>query len=204
MIVYGTCISPFVRKVLFVLAEKGLTAEQVKLFPHAEHPAFLEASPFGLLPGFRDGDLKLADSSVICHYLERKHPTPALVPTDLADYARTLWFEEVADSMLFSIVQKVFGNLVVKPKLLGLEPNMDEVAAGLAAIPTVFGYLESQINGPYLVADRLTLADIAVSCHFVNLAMAGHGIDAAQYPKLAAYVAGIHARPTFQSIKDPE
>jgi glutathione S-transferase len=49
----------------------------------------------------------------------------------------------------------------------------------------------------YLVDDRLTLADIAVASPFVNAMHAGYEIDADAYPKTAAYVATLHARPSF-------
>ena len=49
----------------------------------------------------------------------------------------------------------------------------------------------------YLVDDRLTLADLAVASPFVNALHAGYQVDATAYPKTAAYVAALHARPSF-------
>ena len=43
-----------------------------------------------------DGDLTLSNSSVICTYLDRKYPQPALYPQDIVEQAHTLWFEEYA------------------------------------------------------------------------------------------------------------
>jgi glutathione S-transferase len=62
----------------------------------------------------------------------------------------------------------------------------------------LFAYLEGVIPASgYLVGDTLTLADISVASPFVNLAHAGVAPDAGSYPKLAAYIAAIHARPSF-------
>ena len=45
-----------------------------------------------------------ADSSVICAYLERIHPMPALYPMDPVEYAKALWFEEYGDSELACVL----------------------------------------------------------------------------------------------------
>ena len=92
--VLGGNVSPFVRKVRVVLAEKGVDYELESINPFAAPDNLREISPLGKIPAFRDGDRTLADSSVICAYIERTHPSPALYPTDAYDYARTLWLEE--------------------------------------------------------------------------------------------------------------
>jgi glutathione S-transferase len=203
MIVYGSSLSPFVRKVLVVLAEKGLTADHKPAFPQDKSPEFRATSPLGKIPGFTDGDFHLSDSSAICHYLERKHPTPALLPAAAEQYGRAIWFDEFADTSLVASVGKVFWNLVVK-KLMNLgEPDMALVETALKdELPPLFTYLESQIHGPYLVGDSLTLADIAIASPFVNLKIAGHPLDAARWPKLAAWLEPILARPSFVNAKD--
>jgi glutathione S-transferase len=69
-------------------------------------------------------------------------------------------------------------------------------------LPPMFSYLESQISGAYLVGDSFSLADIAIASPFVNLKIAGHPLDAARWPKLAAYLGPILARPSFVKAKD--
>ena len=72
MILYGSSLSPFVRKVLAFAAEKGIALDlQPTGFPNPT-PEFLEASPFRKMPALRDGDYLLADSSAIVHYLEAR------------------------------------------------------------------------------------------------------------------------------------
>src|SRR2546422_5505554 len=95
--VYGIPLSPFVRKVRVAMAEKGLKYDLDPVIPVNVSPEYRKISPLGKVPAFRDGDRTLADSSVICSYLERTHPNPPLYPTDPYDYARALWFEEYAD-----------------------------------------------------------------------------------------------------------
>ena len=205
MIVYGSSLSPFVRKTLTFIGEKGLSAEHVPLRPHAELPAFRATSPLGRIPGFADGDYKLADSSAICHYLERKYPTPALFPARAEDVGRMLWFEEFSDTVLIPASGKVFFQLRVRPALLKQPPDMAIVDQALTKeLPPLLDYLEHQVSGPFLVGGALSLADIAIHCSFVNLKIAGHPLDAARWPKLGGYVAGLLARPAFARVTDPK
>ena len=80
--VYGTSVSPFVRKVLVYLTEKNIPFENEPVNPFAPPDNYRETSPLGKIPALRDGDKTLADSSVICQYLERKHTTPPMYPED--------------------------------------------------------------------------------------------------------------------------
>lgn len=82
MIVYGTGYSPYVRKVLVSLVEKGVAYEHRPVMFHAPDQDFQACSPLGKIPAIEDDGFRLADSSAILWYLERKHPTPALVPAD--------------------------------------------------------------------------------------------------------------------------
>ena len=77
MIIYGVSLSPFVRKAMAVFSEKGLDFDHQLVMPAADDPEFRECSPFGKIPGFRDGDFTLSDSTAIAHYIESKFPEPA-------------------------------------------------------------------------------------------------------------------------------
>jgi glutathione S-transferase len=203
MIVYGTSVSPFVRKVLVFIAEKGLQAEHLPIGLQDSLAEFRACSPAGKIPALRDDSFRLADSSAICHYLERKHPAPALFPSGAEDYGRMVWFDEYADTIAWAAGAKAFFNLVVMPKVLG-KPG-DSAAAAKALneeLPPIFDYLESQVTGPFLVGGAFSLADIAVTSPFVNLKIAGHPLDASRWPKLAGYISAIVARPSFAAARD--
>ena len=108
MILYGSSLSPYVRKVLAFAGEKGI---ELELRPTGAAPGqpseeFLEASPFRKMPALRDGDYTLADSSAIIHYLEAKHPEPALIPADPKLRGKTIWFDEFADTVLRRAARK--------------------------------------------------------------------------------------------------
>ncbi|QGN53281.1 hypothetical protein GKE62_00615 [Novosphingobium sp. Gsoil 351] len=61
MQVFGFPLSPFVRKVHLVAAEKGIEVEMVVVDPRKPDPDFLAASPFRKIPALKDGDYMLAD-----------------------------------------------------------------------------------------------------------------------------------------------
>lgn len=200
MIVYGSSMSPFVRKVLAFAAEKGVELEHKPLGLGSDDPEFVEASPFKKIPGFRDGDFAICDSSAIVHYLEAKFPEPALIPAEPKARARTIWYEEFADTILMGCGSKMFFNRVVAPRFLG-RPGDLAVAdkAERDELPPILDYLETRVpESGFLVEDRLTLADIAVASPFANF---GHmGLDLTRWPRATAYVDAILARPSFASF----
>lgn len=208
MIIYGSSLSPFVRKVLVYAAEKGLTLELVAAGLGRGGPDFKEASPFGKMPGFRDPgadggkDFCVSDSTAIIAYLEAKYPTPELIPSDPIGRARTVWFEEFADTILFAMGSKIFFNRFVGPKVLKVGGDESIAAAAVAhELPPMLDYLEAVVPpSGFLVADRLTVADIAVASPFVNLAHVAVVIDPTRWPKTAGYLARIHARPSFTAL----
>lgn len=199
MILYGSTMSPFVRKVVAFAAEKGLGLDVRAVGLNDPDPAFRAASPFGKMPALDDDGYTLADSSAICHYLEAKQPTPALIPSDAKARGTTIWYDEFADTVLFACGAAIFFNRVVAPRFLRREG--DAAAADRAereTLPPLLDYLEQKVppNG-FLVGEGITLADLAVASPFANLAHAGVTIDAARYPALTRYVASILARPSF-------
>jgi glutathione S-transferase len=207
LVLYGANASPFVRKVRVVLAEKGIAYEREDVIPIDVTPEYRKISPLGKIPALRDGDRTLADSSVICAYVERTHPEPALYPRDPYDYARALWFEEYGDTALINVIgPKIFFAKIIRP--LFFNQPADEKAIQQAVdeeLPPLFDYLESQLGAEdALVGGRFSIGDVGIATTFVNLQHAGFGVDARRWPKLARYVAAIHARPSFKALIDEE
>lgn len=200
MILYGSSLSPYARKVLAYASEKGIELELIPVGPGDPNPDFCAASPFGKMPGFRDGDYTLADSSAIIHYLEAKHPEPALIPAEPKLRGKTIWFDEFADTILVSCGAKIFFNRIVAPRFLGCEGDLAAAEqAELNDLPPILDYLEKTVpdRGGYLVGDTLTLADIAVAGPFANFRHTDTRIDEERYPRTVAYVDRILARPSL-------
>jgi len=200
MILYGSSMSPFVRKVIAYASEKGLEIEVRPVGIADQNPDFRAASPFGKMPALVDGDFRLADSTAIIHYLEAKHPEPALIPSDPELRGRCIWFEEFADTILASCGAKMFYNRVVAPVFLKREGDLAAAeAAERDELPKVLDYVESVApeGEGWLVGDRLTLADLAVASPFANLMHLKIELDPARYPRTMAYTRRILSRPSF-------
>ncbi|MGH6706810.1 MAG: glutathione S-transferase family protein [Sphingomicrobium sp.] len=199
MILYGSTMSPFVRKVAAFAAEKGVEHELKATTLADPDPEFRAASPFRKMPALVDGDYRLADSSAIIHYLEAKYPEPALIPADPELRGRTIWFDEFADTILFACGAKMFFNRVVAPRFLGRDGDLSIAdTAEREELPPILDYLEGVIpDSGYLVGDRLTLSDIAVASPFVNFKHCNVAIDEGRYPRVMRYAASILARPSF-------
>jgi glutathione S-transferase len=199
MIVYGSSMSPFVRKVLAFAAEKGIEVESRPVGLGSNDPEFREASPFAKIPGFRDGDFAISDSSAIVTYLEAIRPEPALIPAEPKARARTIWYEEFGDTILCACGAKMFFNRIVAPRFLGREGDLAAADNAQAnELPPLLDYLEGVIpESGFLVEDRLTLADIAVASPFANLRHLGVDVDEARWPKTVAFAERMLARPSF-------
>ncbi len=199
MILYGSSLSPFVRKVMAFCAEKDIAFDLKPTGIGDPDPGFRAASPFRKMPAIDDDGYLLADSSAIIHYLEAKHPQPKLIPTDPKERGKAIWFDEFADTLFGACMGKLFFNRVVAPRFLGRDGDLEAAdTAERDELPPLLDYLEGIIGDDgYLVGGRLTIADLAVSSPFANLAHAGTALDPARHPKLSSYVAGILARPSF-------
>ena len=129
--------------------------------PGDPNPDFRAASPFGKMPALADGDYHLADSSAIIHYLEAKHPEPALIPADPKERGRTVWFDEFADTMRSRIVS-VFSDALASAKIPVLDvatrygelgeallPIYAKISEAVGTVADVFGELPEEVQtGP--------------------------------------------------------
>lgn len=199
MIVYGSVVSPFVRKLLGYLGEKGIDFDLKGVGIGDPDPGFQAASPLGKMPAIDDDGFLLADSSAIIHYLEAKHPEPPLIPADAQARGRVIWWDEFGDTVFAACSGKMFFNRVVAPKFLGREGDLAAAAQAEAdELPKLLAYLESAIPASgYLVGDRFTLADLAVASPLMNFRHCGACIDATTHPKIAAWSEAILSRPSL-------
>ncbi|ATQ42348.1 glutathione S-transferase family protein [Caulobacter mirabilis] len=205
MIVYGATLSPFVRKTLAAAAEKGIEVEHRVPRPGVPDPDFQECSPFGKIPGFRDGDFCISDSSAIIAYFEAIKPEPALIPAEAKARARTVWFEEFADTILVGAAGKMFFNRIVVPMFMGREGDAGVAdAAERKEMPPILDYLERVVPAPggHLVGDGLTLADLAVASPFANLRHLN--FDLSKWPKTKAWADAVLDRPSFARMVEGE
>jgi glutathione S-transferase len=209
LIVYGSTLSPFVRKVCVVLVEKGLEyrLEEANLISPA--PDFLAASPLKKMPALRDTSIPepntLADSSVICDYIETKFGEPALYPKEPYQRARALWFEEYADTIMGTCIGRgLFYERVVK-KIFGQVADESVCQKTLESeLPPVFDYLEKELGTKqYYVGEAFSIADISVATMLANFSHV-ETFNAARWPHLDAFMNRLHNRPSFKVLIESE
>jgi glutathione S-transferase len=198
--IYGVPLSVHTRKVILAARLKGLDYQIEPVVPYDPPAGWRELSPTGLIPVLRDGDLTLADSSVICTYLDRTYLQVPIYPADTADNVQALWLEAYGGWQLFHhAVHPLFFQQVIGPKLLQQPTDQAAVAAVLeGALPQHLGYLEGQATGGWLAGDAVSIADIAVASNLLNLAYLGHRLDHGRYPRLAGWFARTLALPAVR------
>jgi glutathione S-transferase len=197
---YGSIVSPYVRKVAMVLDLKNLAYTLKVLIPFVENDKkkLLNMNPLGKIPVYQEGSLTLSDSSVICAYLEKQYPDSLIYPAATEHYAMCLWYEEYADSQLIPNILTVAFNKLFAARF-NLIPDMNAVQNILDnKLPEIFSYLDQEIgNKKYFVNDEFSLADISIAVPFLNLEIAGHGVDPQRWSHLARYVSEISNEPVI-------
>lgn len=205
MILYGARPSPFVRKVIVFAAEKGMPLEVKPGGFGQGGEIFAEASPFGKMPAFQDRDFLISDSTAIITYLDTVQPEPNLIPTEARARARTIWYEEFADTILQAVGVPIFFNRMVAP-LVGAERDLAAAdRAEAEKLPEMFDYIEKMLpESGYLVEDRFTLADIAVACPLINIGYCSDVIGGGRWPRAVAWLDGVKRRPSFTAALEEE
>jgi glutathione S-transferase len=199
--IHGSPVSPFVRKTLVCLIEKGIAHEVNPIAPFPPPESHLKISPLGKIPALTEGDLAIPDSSAICGYLEKRFPEPALYPADPADYGRALWYEDWADNELPKATSSLFFNRIAV-RMMKREPDEAVIANILTKLqPPIFDYLEGEIGDrKYLVGDAFSIADIAVTCQFVQMLYAGETLPVESHPNIERYVTQHVHRDSFKGL----
>jgi glutathione S-transferase len=200
--VIGSYLSPYVRKVLVCLDLKGIRYEIDPIVPFFGDERFTALSPLRRVPVLIDADVVLSDSTVVCEYLEERTPRPPLLPDGAGARARARWLEEFADTRMGEVfIWGLFNQLLIKPFVWREETDQAAVRKTLDEdVPHVLDYLESQVPADGFVFGPVSLADIAIACFFRNASFARFAIDAARWPKAAAFVERVLALDSFQKL----
>jgi glutathione S-transferase len=198
--IHGVPFSAHTRKVILAATEKRLAYELISVVPLTPPAGWTELSPLGLIPAVQDGDRTLADSSVICLYLERQHPTPSIYPADVHVYARALWIEEYVDSGLAPhVLRGLLMQRVFAPKFLKRPPDHALIEKSLVEIRSGLAYLEKVLSGAYFAGGAFSIADIAVASILVNFHYAGEVVEEGRHPKLYRYLRKVLQRDCFKT-----
>jgi glutathione S-transferase len=188
--------SPFVRKVVVLMHEAGLT-NKVTLNPVATTALNTAddaraANPLGKIPALvRDGDSTIFDSRVICRYLDDLAGSN-LYPADRLWDVLTL--EALADGIMESAVSMVY-EVRLRPENeqspAWIDAQWSKVTHALAALEAdQFAAASGDVN----------MGQLAVACAlgYLDFRHAGRNWQA-DYPKLAAWQQQIGARASMSA-----
>ena len=198
-----TSMGPNPHMVRMFAAEKGLTLETVEvdlMGGENRRPPYAETvNPAGQTPALvLDDGTVIAEITVICEYLEERHPTPALIGATAEERAETrMWTrridlnicEPLANGFRAAEGRRIFEN---RMKLVGAEG-----AAELKAIARDrLLWLDGQMQGQeFICGDRFSLADVLLFTFLAFGAQVGQPIpEEASWVK--AWFARVQARPS--------
>ncbi len=198
--IIGNTVSPYVRKVLTVLALKDIPFEIDPIVPFHGDDEFAKVSPLRRIPVLIDGDFVLSDSSAIVQYLEETHPHPTILPATAKARGVARWLEEYSDTRLGDVfVWKGFGRVVVAPAIFGAPRDLEAFKIHLETeVVEVMGYLESIAPAEGFFVGSFGLADISIGAMFRGMSYARWTPDAARWPRMAALLARIESQPAMR------
>ena len=201
--IIGSYLSSCVRKVLAVLELKGLRYEIDPIVPFMGDDRFTALSPLRRVPVLIDDRATLADSTVICQYLEDRHAAPPIYPADVAERARARWLEEYADSRMGDVfIWGLFNEAVIGPGVWGRPRDLaaiERITTG--EIPPVLDYLESQLPATGWLFGSIGIADISIAVFFRNAAFARYRVDPERWPRTATFVDRVLAHESLAKLQ---
>ena len=182
---------------LWCLEEMGLDYELVNLPfpPRVFAKEFKQINPLGTIPFLVDGDTQMTESSGICHYLTQRHgPTDLALPVDHAEYGAFLNWLYFSDATLTFPQTLVLRYTVLEPEARRVPQVAEDYAAWFAGR---LRHVEHALEGKaFLVADRFTIADIAIG-YALHLATRLPPLQGALGPNASAYLDRLRGRDGF-------
>lgn len=185
-----------------MLAEKRLTFE-LRVERVWEHrAAFLELNPAGTVPVLvDDSGLAVADSAVICEYLEEAYPDNSVLGTTLGERVEVrrlaAWFDGKFAS---EVTRNLNGEKYLKRMAGRGQPDAAALRAGYANLREHLqhiGWLAE--TRKYLAGGAISLADFAAAAHLSVLDFAGD-VDWTISAAAREWYARMKSRPSFRPL----
>ncbi|MCR4332841.1 MAG: glutathione S-transferase N-terminal domain-containing protein [Sulfuricaulis sp.] len=199
MKLYGSLTSPYVRKVRVLIREKNLACEFVVADAWAADSSIPALNPLGKVPALAldNGDV-LFDSPVIVEYLDSLKAPALLAISGTARWEMLRW-QALADGMLDATVSRL-----LESRRPAEQQSAESIRRQEEKIARSLKYTEDRLrNGPWLVSDRFTLADLvmAVALEYIDFRYPHDWRRL--HPRLAPWLAGVSARPSLIETRPP-
>jgi glutathione S-transferase len=189
-----SAFSPYAFKVRAVLYEKGIAFEKRALRTAAEREELRRYNPRDEVPALVDGDAAITDSTVICEYIEERHPAPRLFPEDPALRARCRTLETFSDGDLDACLY-VLGTLHNDQALRARFAEVYD--RGLATLGRHHANLDRALGDGAFFAGDLSVCDLALYPHLRGGEYLGLPPGDAT-PRLRAWMDRMRSRPSIR------
>lgn len=203
--IHGVHGSPYVRKVFISLDYKGVEFELIPQMPFQHDPDYLKLNPLGKVPTLVDGQLVIGDSKVICRYIESRHPTRPLYPSEIEQRALAEWFEDLGGGRVTELATGIFFQRYMRPNVLK-QPTDEKLVTAIIEkqLPPMLDYLESKIPDDGFIFGDFSMADLALVSPFVNAEYAGYTVDANTWTKLSSLIDHVKRIPEVSNVLEKE
>jgi glutathione S-transferase len=200
----GFPVSNYYNKVRIALLEKGIAHEADAGCRPAQDEAFLARSPMGKVPFLElEGGKRLAESEVICEYLEDAYPEKPLLPRDPLERAKVRELVVVLELHIELVARRLYGQAFFNRGPVSDEARKaveKDLAKGLRALSSLAGF------SPFIAGKALTYADCAAFVHLPLVTMTTKivfGRDVlADLPQVKPYIAMLKQRPAFAQVDE--
>ncbi|KAK0608369.1 hypothetical protein LWI29_029750 [Acer saccharum] len=199
--VHGMALATCTSRVLLCLAEKGLDYElipvDVAAGEHKQQP-YLSLNPFGQIPAFEDGDVKLFESRAISKYLANKHKdigTDLLRSSCLKESAIVETWMEVEAHQFNAPMRTLIHQLILNP-LGGSVSDEKIIETELEKLGKVFDVYEQKLSvTKYLAGDFYSMADLYHIPYLFYFMKTPKAIVVTDRPHVLAWWMDISSRP---------
>jgi glutathione S-transferase len=193
---YGHPVSTCTRKVLFTLHETAVPHELVVVdFAKGEHKqdAHVARQPFGQVPAIDDDGFALYESRAIARYVDDKAGNK-LTPTTPQDRARMeQWISVETENFKPSAMKFVYHTVFKR------EQTPETLAEAADKLDRACGVLDHQLaTHPYLVGDKLTLADVCYAPYLEYVMMTPGKDVVAKHTNVVAWWGRVSERPAWR------
>ncbi len=195
MKLYVSTTSPFARKAQAVVIETGLAGRvaMVAAHPFAADSPVPGVNPLGKIPALvLDDGTALAESPLICEYLDTLHGGPSLIPAEGPERWRALRWQTLGDGIMDAGVARRV------EALFHPEGQRSEawVERKRAATARALDALEGEVEA--LAAAPVSIGHLAVGCAlgYLDFRYAADGWRQGR-PRLADWYAAFAARPAL-------
>ena len=199
---------PNPRMVRMFMAEKGIELESVEhdlMGGENRQAAYTARNPGGQMPALElDDGTVIAETVVICDYLEELNPTPALIGTSAAERAEArMWnrrIEQKITENMYAGFRYAEGLGIFKDRMR----CMPEAAGDFkAAAQDGLGWLDEQMEGKdFICGDRITVGDLVLYCCTDFAAGVGQTIDPG-LKNVTGWFERVASRPSAEASLHP-